>query len=52
MNKQKINQIIGQIEKSIEEIEPHLNEEEFKDYCDNIYSIIFYWKQQIKFCSK
>lgn len=52
MNKQKINQIIGQIEKSIEEIEPHLNEEEFKDYCDNAYSMISYWKQQIKYCSE
>lgn len=50
MENQKIIQIIGQMEKSIKEIEPSLNEEEFKDYCDNAYTLISYWKQQIKYC--
>jgi hypothetical protein len=48
MDKQIINQIIGQIEKSIDQIEPSLDKEEFKDYCDNAYTLISYWKQQIK----
>ena len=51
MTKEMINQQIGQIEASIEEIEPHLNQEEFADYCDNAYTMIAYWAKQAKLCS-
>ena len=51
MTKEIINQQIGQIEASIEKIEPHLNQEEFADYCDSAYTMIAYWKKQIKLCS-
>jgi len=48
MDRQKVNQIIGQLEKSITEIEPLLNEEEFSDYCDNTYTAIAYWRKLMK----
>ena len=48
MEKQIISQMIGQIEKSIDQIEPLLNVEEFGEYCDNAYTLISYWKQQTK----
>ena len=51
MTKEIINQQIGQIETSIEKIEPHLNQEEFADYCDSAYTMVAYWKRQIKLCS-
>ena len=51
MTKEIINQQIGQIEASIEKIEPYFNKEEFADYCDSAYTIIAYWKKQIKLCS-
>ena len=51
MTKEIINQQIGQIETSIEKIEPHLSQEEFADYCDSAYTIIAYWKKQIKLCN-
>ena len=51
MKKELINQQIGQIEASIEKIEPYLNQEEFADYCDSAYTIIAYWKKQIKLCN-
>ena len=50
MTKEVINQQIGQIEASIEKIEPHLNRVEFADYCDSAYTMIAYWKRQIKLC--
>ena len=50
MTKEVINQQIGQIEASIEKIEPHLNQEEFADYCDSAYTIVACWKKQIKLC--
>lgn len=31
---------IGQLEKSIDDVEIILNEEDFRDYCDNLYSCI------------
>ena len=51
MTKEIINQQIGQIEASIEKIEPYLNREEFADYCDNAYTMIAYWAKQAKLCS-
>ena len=51
MTKEVINQQIKQIEASVEKIEPHLNQEEFADYCDSAYTIVAYWKKQIKLCS-
>ena len=51
MTKEMINQQIGQIEASIEKIEPHLNQEQFQEYCDNAYTMVAYWKKQIKLCS-
>lgn len=51
MTKEIINQQIGQIEASIEKIEPHLNQEEFADYCDSAYTVVAYWKKQAKLCS-
>ena len=50
MTKEIINQQIGQIETSIEKIEPYLNKVQFQDYCDSAYTMIAYWKKQIKLC--
>ena len=50
MTKEVINQQIGQIEASIEKIEPYLNKEQFQEYCDSAYTMIAYWKRQIKLC--
>jgi hypothetical protein len=51
MNKDKILNIIGQIEKSINEVEPILTQDEFEDYCDNAYTLISYWRKVIKLYS-
>ena len=51
MTKEIINQQIGQIEASIEKIEPHLNKEQFQEYCDSAYTMIAYWAKQAKLCS-
>ena len=51
MTKEIINQQIGQIEASIEKIEPYLNKEQFQEYCDNAYTMIAYWAKQAKLCS-
>ena len=51
MTKEIINQQIGQIETSIEKIEPHLNQEEFADYCNSAYTMIAYWAKQAKLCN-
>ena len=48
MTKEVINQQIGQIEASIEKIEPYLTQEEFVDYCENACTIIAYWKKLLK----
>lgn len=50
MTNEIINQQIGQIESSIEKIEPHLSPDEFAEYCDSAYTMIAYWKKQIKLC--
>ena len=50
MTKEIINQQIRQIEASIEKIEPHLNQEEFQEYCDSAYTMVAYWKKQLKYC--
>ncbi len=34
------NNTIGQLEKSINDVETILSEEDFRDYCDNLYSCI------------
>lgn len=49
MDINQIKQAIGQIEKSIDTIEPELSDEEFKEYCDSAYKLISFWKQQIKY---
>lgn len=49
MDINQIKQTIGQIEKSIETIEPQLSDEEYKEYCDSAYKLISFWKQQIKY---
>lgn len=49
MDINQIKQTIGQIEKSIDTIEPELSDEEFKEYCDSAYKLISFWKQQIKY---
>lgn len=48
MNKQQILQIIGQLEASIDKIEPQLDLEDFKEYCDSISVAITYWKIELK----
>jgi hypothetical protein len=50
MKKELINQQIGQIEASIDRIEPYLNKEEFAEYCDSAYTLVAYWKSQFKNC--
>lgn len=48
MTEQEILSQIGQLESSIAKIEKYLNKEEFKDYCDSIYSSIAYWRIILK----
>lgn len=48
MDVNQIKQVIGQIEKSIDQIEPSLNSEDFNDYCDNAYTLVAYWRKQIR----
>lgn len=48
MNEQQIKQIIGQIEASMDKIESNIEEEEYKDYCDSAYTLITYWKIELK----
>ena len=48
MTKEVINQQIRQIEASIEKIEPHLNQEEFAEYCDSAYTMLAYWRVILK----
>ena len=51
MKKELINQQIGQIEASIEKIEPYLNKEQFQEYCDSAYTMMVYWAKQAKLCN-
>jgi hypothetical protein len=44
----QIQQIIGQLESSISKIEPYLDDESFKDYCDSTYSAIAEWRAVLK----
>lgn len=48
MDLSKIKNTIGQIEKSIADIEPLLDDEEYKEYCNSAYQLISFWRQQIK----
>ena len=48
MSEVQIKQTIGQLEASIDKIEPKLTLEEFRDYCDNIAVAITYWKVELK----
>lgn len=49
MTEQQINQIIGQLEASISKFEEtEAVEVEFQDYCDNIYTCISYWRNQLR----
>lgn len=48
MSKNLYKNKIGQLEASIEEIEPILDDEEFKDFCDAVYSCITYFRVAIK----
>ena len=40
----QVLQVIGQLEASINKVEPYLDIEEFKDYCDSTYSSIAVWR--------
>ena len=51
MTKEIINQQIGQIEASIEKIEPYLNKEQFQEYCDSACTMMVYWAKQAKLCN-
>jgi len=44
----QIKQTIGQLEASIDKIEPLLDIEEFKEYCDGIATAITFWKVELK----
>lgn len=48
INEQQIKQVIGQIEASMDKIETNIEEEEYKDYCDSAYTLITYWKIELK----
>lgn len=43
-----IKQVIGQLEKSVDLMEPLLNIDDFNDYCDNAYTLVAYWRKQIR----
>lgn len=45
MTNQQIKQRIGQLEASCDDMEDNLDEREFQDYCDHIYSCISYYRQ-------
>jgi hypothetical protein len=48
MTEIQIKQTIGQLEASINKVEKFTNEEEFKEYCDNIQTCITYWRTILK----
>lgn len=49
MEAHEIKQRIGQIEKTIDDIAPFIDEEKFEDYCNDAYKLISKWKQLIKY---
>lgn len=53
MNKNKILQIIGQLESSIKSFEDtNASEDDFQDYCDNLYTCVSYWRQELRKVNK
>lgn len=44
MTQEMINQIIGQLEASVDKVEPYLDLEDFTSYCDGVYTAIAHWK--------
>ena len=44
MDRHKVNVALGQIAKSIEDIEPYLDETEFAEYCNNAYALMAQWR--------
>jgi len=44
----QVLQIIGQLEASINKVEPYLSTEDFRDYCDSTYSSIAMWRVVLK----
>ena len=44
----QIKQTIGQLEASIDKIEPLISLEEFRDYCDGVATAITFWKVELK----
>lgn len=48
MTKQQILQIIRQIEASMDKIEDKIDNEDYKYYCDSSYTLITYWKIELK----
>tara|TARA_R110000744_G_scaffold11580_2_gene35037 strand:+ start:264 stop:470 length:207 start_codon:yes stop_codon:yes gene_type:complete len=49
MTEQQIQQIMGQLEKSCDMFEKtEASEVEYQEYCDNIYSAVAYWRNQLR----
>jgi hypothetical protein len=48
MTKVQIKQTIGQLEASIDKIEPLVNQEDFAVYCDAIQTAIVAWRCKLK----
>lgn len=48
MTETQILQVIGQLEASINKIEPYLDKEAFAEYCDSVYSVISTWRVVLK----
>lgn len=48
MTEVQIKQTIGQLQASIDKIEPKLDIEEFREYCDSIAVAITYWQVELK----
>lgn len=42
MTEVQINQTKGQLEASVSKVEPYLNQDEFADYCDALYTCVAY----------
>lgn len=48
MNIDQIKTTIGQLESSIDKVEDFLSEEDFKDYCDSIYTCVAHLRVVIR----
>lgn len=49
MEEQEILGIIGQLEANVSKYEQtDATEEDFQDYCDNIYTCISYWRNELR----